>query len=116
MAKNKTKNRYSLFQLPEELENMTIGELVRSYDEVYSKNGKTSIKRQFDVGEINLEMNFSSEEVADSENEQKNKINSKKDYWEEISEMLSQNMRQKDIAEKLGVSASYVSQIIKKNQ
>lgn len=118
------------YELPQEVDNMTIGELVRSYDaEVYLKAGKATVKKRTSVCNLILQFDFfqeeqhSSEKIAivteKSETVQK-KLGirgrkAKQNYWEEIQMMLDEDMSQKEIAEKLEISAAYVSQIIKKN-
>ena len=118
MEKKAQKCSYSLFQLPEEVENMTIGQLIRESDELYSKNGESNVKKKINKANINLQINFfNGENSEDNFNEElKSSIDTKNNYWDEISVMLEKNMKQKEIAEKLGVTPSYVSQIIKKNR
>lgn len=111
MKKEKSKD----FNLPTNLANMTISELLHSSDaEIHVQPGKVSIRKNTDAGVATFQYDSypsgRQTAVISSVPPRRRKI----DYLDDIIQMYNSGMKQKDIAYQLGISPSYVCQILKK--
>lgn len=100
--------------LPEEIGNTTLNDLLNSKDTEFTKRGnKISFRRCTDFGIATLEIesyDTGRQTITQSTIPSKEK---KSNYIDDIIEMKRSGMKQKDIAFRLGISESYVSQLIK---
>ncbi|MDB8802752.1 helix-turn-helix domain-containing protein [Romboutsia sp. 1001216sp1] len=91
--------------------NLTINELSKNATKVVYENNKLNIINETDEKRISIE-------ITQYPNGQKrsvgvyDKVDSKKDYIDTIRQMKSDGMTQREIAEELGLSQSYVSKLL----
>lgn len=99
--------------LPANMKNMTIQQLVESCDEFSVKGNVVTMKKTTDEGIFSVEYkNYagaSSVRQVSAPNYQ-----SKKDYTEIVHEMKRDGMTQNEIANALGISQAYVSKLLKR--
>lgn len=114
MSKKLSSNKFNTLYLPDEINNITIGELINHPDtDVVKKGNKLSMRRRMEHGIATLELS------SYPTGRQGLKMSSvphrerKKDYKEDIIAMKQDGMRQKDIAFELGISESYVTKILR---
>lgn len=100
--------------LPKGLKDRTIAEIMNTKDsELHYKNGKLSVRSKGNGYVATLEISqFETGRHTTSFSSVPDK-SCKKDFKQDIIEMKSQGMKQKDIAFQLGISPAYVSRILR---
>jgi len=99
--------------LPVEMKDMTIGQLVNECDEFSVKGNTLTMKKVTTDGIFSVEYkNYAG--VSSIRQMKAPQYQEKKDYRQAILEMKNEGMTQKEIANALDISQSYVSQLLRK--
>lgn len=102
--------------LLDKIGDMTVNDLINNPNtDVIKKGNKISVRHQTDYGVASLELSLYSSRRKSLRASSVPGRKLKKGYAEDIREMKAEGMTQKDIAFELGISESYVSQIIRQN-
>lgn len=96
------------------VENLTIKELIENADETVIKGNNISITKVDNLKTLNLKITLYPNGRSIEKTEVQNS-GLKKELIPTVKQMKNENMTQKEIATKLGISQSYVSQLLKKS-
>lgn len=100
--------------LPDKIGNMTVSDLLQSENsEIHYKKGKLSIRNCTDEITATLEIGSYPTGRKTASLSSVPTQGKKADYLDDIRQMLSEGMKQKDIAFELGISEAYVTQLKK---
>ena len=100
--------------LPDKIGNMTVSDLMQSENsEIHYKKGKLSIRNCTDEITTTLEIGSYPTGRKTARLSSVPTQGKKADYLDDIRQMLSEGMKQKDIAFELGISDAYVTQLKK---
>lgn len=101
--------------LPDNISNMTISDFVSSTEsEIHIKDGRMSVRRSNDQGTATFQFEASPTGRQTTRTSSVPRRDRKADYIDDILEMKSQGISQKDIAFELGISPAYVCQLLRK--
>lgn len=107
------KNSLVTINLPDEIGNLTINELLELGGDVQASANKVSVRKTMEAGVVSFQ--FETFEESSARGKITNLLHKKKkdEYREDIIALKQSGMKQKDIADELGISPSYVTQLLK---
>lgn len=117
MSDNLQNSKFHTLSLPNEIGNVTVNDLMNHPDtEVIKRGNKLSLRRRSEHGVTTLEFSSYSSGRQEMKVSSTPRYELKKDHKDDIILMKKNGMPQKDIAFELGISESYVSNIIRQSR
>lgn len=107
------KNSLVTINLPDEVGNLTINELLEMGGDVQATANKVSVRKTMETGVVSFQFETFPEGGAKEKFANLLHKKKKEEYREDIIAMKQSGMKQKDIADELGISPSYVTQLLK---